>query len=73
MMRVEALSAASDSGNTRGTLLLEINRQPIASADEYRRIARTARPGDVLTLFVYSPELDQRQLKTVRIEQIEQR
>ena len=26
------------------------------------------RAGDVMTLFVYSPELEQRQLKTVRVE-----
>ena len=28
-----------------------------------------ANPGDILTLFLYSPELQQRQLKTVRVEE----
>lgn len=68
IMRVEPLSAASDAGVERGTVLLEINRQQVDSADAFRRLAREARPGDVLTLFVYSPELDQRQLKSVRVE-----
>ena len=67
--RVEPLSAAFDGGISRGTILLEINRQPI---DVGRRLPphRRARvsPGDVLTLFVYSPDIDQRQLKTVRVE-----
>jgi serine protease Do len=66
--RVEPLSAAFDGGISRGAVLLEINRQPIDSADVYRRISGTLRAGDVLALFVYSPEIDQRQVKTVRIE-----
>jgi len=66
--RVEPLSAAFDGGIARGTILLEINRQPIDSIAEYRRIARAARQGDVLTLYVYSPDIDQRQIKTVRVE-----
>jgi serine protease Do len=66
--RVEPLSPSSDADVQRGTVLLEINRKPVTSVDEYRRIASTARPGDVLALYVYSPDLDQRELKTVRIE-----
>jgi serine protease Do len=67
--RVEPLSSSFDADVQRGTVLLEINRQPITSTAEYRRLARAARSGDILTLFVYSPDLDQRQVKTVRVEQ----
>jgi serine protease Do len=67
--RVEGMSSSYDGGIERGTVLLEINRQRIESAAEYRRIARTARPGDILTLYVYVPDLDQRQLKTIRVEE----
>ena len=67
--RVEPLSPAFDGGIGRGGILLEINRQPVESAADYRRIARAARQGDVLTLYVYSPEIDQRQIKTVRVEE----
>lgn len=66
--RVEPLGAAFDGGISRGVILLEINRQAIDSADVYRRISRTVRSGDILTFFVYSPEIAQRQLKTVRVE-----
>jgi serine protease Do len=66
--RVEALSSSFDGGIERGTVLLEINRQRVESVAEYRRVARAARPGDILTLYIYSPDLDQRQLKTVRVE-----
>ena len=65
---VEPLSAASDGGISRGVVLLEINRQVIDSVDAYRRISGAVQAGDVLTLFVYSPDIAQRQLKTVRIE-----
>jgi len=66
--RVDPLSSSFDSGIERGTVLLEINRQRVETASDYRRLARTVRPGDILTLYIYSPDLDQRQLKTVRIE-----
>jgi serine protease Do len=66
--RVEPLSSSFDSGIERGTILLEINRQHVETASDYRRIARTVHSGDILTLYIYSPDLDQRQLKTVRIE-----
>jgi serine protease Do len=66
--RVEPMSTSFDGGIERGTVLLEINRQRIDSVAEYRRIARAAHPGDILTLYIYSPDLEQRQLKTVRVE-----
>ena len=62
--RVEPMSSSFDGGIERGTVLLEINRQPVESVADYRRIARAARAGDILTLYVYAPDLDQRQLKT---------
>ena len=66
--RVEGMSASFDGGIERGTILLEINRQRIESAAEFRRVARGARSGDVLTLYIYAPDLEQRQLKTIRVE-----
>jgi len=66
--RVEPMSASFDGGIERGTVLLEINRQPVESIGDYRRLARAAHPGDILTLYIYAPDLDQRQLKTIRVE-----
>jgi serine protease Do len=67
--RVEPMSSSFDGGIDRGTVLLEINRQRIDTVAEFRRIARAARPGDILTLYLYSPDLEQRQLKTVRVDE----
>ncbi|MCU1384867.1 MAG: hypothetical protein JWL71_3564 [Acidobacteria bacterium] len=67
--RVEAMSSSFDGGIERGTVLLEINRQRVESVADYRRIARAAHGGDILTLYVYAPDLDQRQLKTIRVEE----
>ena len=66
--RVEPMSSSFDGGIERGTVLLEINRHPIESVAEFRRIARGAHAGDILTLYIYAPDLDQRQLKTIRVE-----
>jgi serine protease Do len=67
--RVEPMSSSFDSGIDRGTVLLEINRQRVQSVADYRRIARAAHPGDILTLYLYSPDLEQRQLKTIRVDE----
>jgi serine protease Do len=66
--RVEPLSPSFDADVQRGTVLLQINRKPVESVADYRRLARAARPGDVVALYIYAPDLDQRQLKTVRVE-----
>src|SRR3989441_1820212 len=66
--RVEPLSSSFDAGIERGTVLLEINRERIESAADYRRVLRAARPGEILPRYIYSPELEQRQLKTVRVD-----
>ena len=66
--RVDPLSAAVDADVQRGTVLLEINRKPVLSTTDYSRIAAAVRPGDVLTLYLYVPDIAQRQLKTVRID-----
>jgi len=66
--RVEPLGAAFDADIERGHVLLEINRRPVRSIDDYRRLTGGARPGDVLTLYVYKPEIAQRTLQAVRID-----
>lgn len=66
--RVEPLSVAYDGGIDRGTMILEINRQPVNSIAGFRRIVGAARPGDVLAFYLYEPELEQRAIRTVRTE-----
>lgn len=66
--RVEPMSPAFDAAIERGHVVLEINRQRVQDAEDYRRLTATARPGDILTMYVYKPELDQRTLETVKIE-----
>jgi len=66
--RVEPMSSSFDGGLERDSLLLEINRERVESAADFKRIAGAFKPGDVVVLFVYAPSLDQHQLKTVRVE-----
>ena len=52
----------------RGFVIMEINRQPVASVADYDRLVSAARPGDVMALYVYDPSLNQRSLVTVTVE-----
>ena len=65
---VEPLSAAYDGGIDRGSIILEINRQPVNSVASFRRIVNAVRSGDVLAFYLYEPELEQRAIRTVRTE-----
>lgn len=68
VQRVEPLSVAFDAGIDRGSIILEINRQPVNSVAGFRRIVGAVRPGEVLAMYLYEPELDQRAIRTVRTE-----
>ena len=67
--RVEPLSAAFDAGIQRGHVLLEIGRQPVLDLEDYQRLTSDARQGDVLTMYLYKPEIDQRALETLTIDE----
>jgi serine protease Do len=67
--KVEPMSPSFDAGVERGVVLLEINRARVESTAEYRRLTRTAHPGDVLALYLYFPDLEQHKLVTVRVEE----
>lgn len=66
--RVDATSPAADGDIVRGDVLLEINRQPVASAAEFIRLTRSLRTGDVVGVYLYRPDRNARLLQTVRIE-----
>jgi serine protease Do len=65
---VEPMSPAFDADIERGHLLLEVNRQPVRNVEDFRRLTDSARPGDILTMYFYKPELNQRALETLKID-----
>ena len=67
--RVDAVSSAADAGVERGDVILEIGRQPVSSIAEYQRLVNAARPGDVLTIYLYKLATAQRRLVTVRVDE----
>jgi serine protease Do len=67
--RVEPMSPAFDADIERGHVLLEINRQRVRNIEDYRRLTDGARAGDILTMYLYKPELNQRSLETVKIDE----
>jgi serine protease Do len=67
--RVEPMSPAFDADIERGHVLLEINRQSVRTIEDFRRLTADAGPGDVLAFYLYKPEIEQRALHTVRIDE----
>jgi serine protease Do len=68
IVRVEPMSSSFDGGIERDNVLIEINRQHVETVADFKRIVHATRVGDVVALHLYSPFLDQHQLKTVRVE-----
>ena len=67
--RVEPMSPGFDAEIERGHVVLEVNRRPVRSIEEFRRLTSAARPGDVLAFYLYIPEIQQRALRTVRLDE----
>jgi serine protease Do len=65
--RVDPAGPAFDAEIQRGHVLLEINRRPVKSAEDYRRMMADVHSGDVLTLYVFRPGSG-RALLTVKID-----
>ena len=68
--RVDAVSPALDADIERGDVILEINRRRSARRRLRPRLVGAARPGDVLTFYVYKPTSRRSaRLSTVRIDE----
>jgi len=67
--RVDPAGPAFDADIQSGHVLLEINRRPVRSVEEYRRLMAGAQSGDVLTLYVFRPGSDPAHaLHTIKID-----
>ena len=62
------MGPAYDADIERGNILLEINRQPVHSIDDFRRLTASARSGEALAFFLYKPEGPRRELRTVKVD-----
>jgi serine protease Do len=66
--RVEPMSPAFDAEIQTGHVLLEINRHPVRSYEDYRRLTANIRRGDVLALYLYKPDPPRRELHTLKVD-----
>jgi len=66
--RVDPTGAGFQALLRRGFVIMEINKQPVKNVAEYQKIVSTARPGEILAMYVYDPTLSQRSLITVTVE-----
>jgi serine protease Do len=65
---VEPLGLAEEAGIERGDIVLEVNRQPVRTVDDYLRVVGEVQEGELLAFYCYVPSLGQRVLRTVRVE-----
>ena len=68
VQRVEPLSPAQEAGIERGHILLEINREPVDTVARLRRVIEGAGLGATLAVFIYIPEIDEKNIRTVRLD-----
>jgi serine protease Do len=66
--RVDPIGPAFDADLERGQVILEVNRRPVRSVHDFLQLTGAVRPGDVLALYLYLPDEDQRALRTIRID-----
>ena len=66
--RVDPTGSAFQALLRRGLIIMEINKRPVKTVPAYQKIVSSARPGDILALYVYDPTLGQRSLVTVTVE-----
>jgi serine protease Do len=68
VQRVEPHSPAQEAGIERGHVVLEINRESVESVARLRRVIENAGPGATLGVFIYIPEIDEKNIRTVRMD-----
>jgi serine protease Do len=66
--RVDPMGPAFDADIQRGHVLLQINRHPVRSVEDYQRLIAAAHSGDVLTLYLYKPEARGTSFHTIKVD-----
>ncbi len=66
--RIDPAGPAFGSELRRGQIIIEINRQPIASVQDFNRVVSSSRAGDVLALYLYDPAVRQKSLVTIALD-----
>lgn len=67
---VDPLSPAADSRLTVGQIILEANRQPIRTLDDFQRVTRKLKDGSALVLRVTYPQQRNLRLIAIRIGEL---
>jgi serine protease Do len=66
--RIDPAGPAFGTELRRGQVIIEINRQPVASVQDFNRIVSASRAGDVLALYIYDPAVRQKSLVTIALD-----
>jgi S1-C subfamily serine protease len=66
---VDTVGAGADADIDRGDVILEIDRHAVETLDDYERLVKGARPGQILTIYLYKTASGQRRLSTIRVDE----
>ena len=68
VMRVDPAGAAFVPAMRRGFVIMEINRQPVRSVEDFKRLVSAARTGDALAFYGYDPSVGQREFVLATVD-----
>jgi serine protease Do len=66
--RIDPAGPAFGTELRRGQIIIEINRQVVASVQDFNRIVSASRAGDVLAVYLYDPAVRQKSLVTIALD-----
>jgi serine protease Do len=67
--RVSQVSDAWEKGLREGDVIVEVNKQTVASVESYRAIVEKLKPGEIMALYVATPGVDVKRFVTLRVGQ----
>jgi serine protease Do len=68
VVRVDPAAASFVPAMRRGFVIIEINRQPVRTPDDFQRVMNAARTGDVLAFYGYDPAVKQRSIVMATVD-----
>ena len=68
VVRVDPAGAAFVPAMRRGFVIMEINRQPVRSAEDFTRLVSAARTGDALAFYGYDPSVGQKEIVMATVD-----
>ncbi|HEY3174543.1 MAG TPA: Do family serine endopeptidase [Candidatus Polarisedimenticolia bacterium] len=64
---ISQVSSAWEKGLREGDVIVQVNRRPVSTIEEYRAVVEPIKPGDLMTLYVVTPGVTAGRFITLRV------